>query len=249
VTALLLAAPLAEANTSIVIEGLIGSRGYLDLTLDTMRAFGATVETDGDTFHVDNSGYGGTAYEVEPDASAAVYPMLAAAMTGGRVAIEGLGLHSKQPDYAIIRCLEAMGCRVEASEDTTTITGPTDYLNPIDVDLSGSPDGALAVAVGCVRGSGPSRIRGLESLRYKESDRLLALATEINRVGGSATIEDSTLSIIPGSVRPTDVETYADHRVAMSFALLGLVAPGIRIQHPEVVNKTWPGFWEMLESL
>ena len=249
VTAALLPAPVAEIPIVVVAEELSGSRGYLGLTVDVMQAFGADVEASENEFAVETGGYRGVVYEIEPDASAAVYPMVAAAITGGRVVVEGLGQKSLQPDYGIASVLEEMGCQVERAVGSTTVIGSTDRLEPIDVDLSGSPDGALAVAVACLRASGSSRIRGLESLRYKESDRLSALATEINRTGGSAEIEGVSLLIQPGNISHVQFETYSDHRMAMSLALLGLVSDGVSIGDPNVVAKTWPGYWKMLDQL
>jgi 3-phosphoshikimate 1-carboxyvinyltransferase len=115
--------------------------------------------------------------------------------------------------------------------------------------LSGSPDGALAVAVACLFASGESRLRGLGSLRHKESDRLQAVATEIRRLGAGAVVDGDELVISPSSLTGARVETYDDHRIAMSFALVGLRVPGVEIENPTVVRKTWPGFWDMLHSL
>ena len=249
VTAALLPAPVAEIPIVVVAEELSGSRGYLGLTVDVMQAFGADVEASENEFAVETGGYRGVVYEIEPDASAAVYPMVAAAITGGRVVVEGLGQKSLQPDYGIASVLEEMGCQVERAVGSTTIIGSTDRLEPIDVDLSRSPDGALAVAVACLRASGSSRIRGLGSLRYKESDRLSALAKEINRTSGSAEIEGASLLIQPGNISHVQFETYSDHRMAMSLALLGLVSDGVSIGDPNVVAKTWPGYWKMLDQL
>lgn len=249
VTAALLPAALAGHDSVVVAEDLVGSQGYLDLTLEVMRSFGATVDANEDGYHVRSGGYRGTDYVVEPDASAAVYPMVAAAITGGQVVLDGLGQGSLQPDYWIAVVLEDMGCQVDRSVGSTTVVGPSDRLEPIDVDLAGSPDGALAVAVACLRASGTSRIRGLESLRFKESDRLSAMATEINRTGASAEVEGAALIIRPGEIGPVHFDTYSDHRMAMSLALLGLVVEGVSIRDPDVVAKTWPGFWEMLDQL
>jgi 3-phosphoshikimate 1-carboxyvinyltransferase len=141
-----------------------------------------------------------------------------------------------------------MGCAVDQTDDTTTIRADRPLL-PIDVDLSGSPDGSLAVAVACLFADGQSRLRGLGSLHFKESDRLAALATEIERLGAGAKVEGDVLTITPGQLRAATIETYDDHRIAMSFALVGLVEQGIEVSKPSVVNKTWPGFWDVLESL
>ncbi len=247
-TGLMMSAPLATAPLTITPTGVGGSGGYVDLTLQVMGDFMAKVERVGDGFRVEPTGYVGAEIDIEPDASAAVYPMVAAAITGGRVTIDGLGTRSLQPDLGVAGVLEMMGCAVDQTENTTTIRADRSLL-PIDVDLSGSPDGSLAVAVACLFADGQSRLRGLGSLRFKESDRLAALATEIERLGAGAVIDDDDLTITPGQLRAGQVETYDDHRIAMSFALVGLVEEGIEISSPSVVNKTWPGYWDLLESL
>jgi 3-phosphoshikimate 1-carboxyvinyltransferase len=175
--------------------------------------------------------------------------MVAAAITGGRVTIEGLGSESRQPDLEVARVLEEMGCVVTQTGDETTLEGTPDGLHPVDIDLSGSPDGSLAIAVAALFADGPSRLRGLGSLRHKESDRLAALSTEMTRLGADVAVDGDELHITPGILRPARVQTYGDHRVAMSFALAGLRVPGIEIADPDVVAKTWPSFWEMLTGI
>jgi 3-phosphoshikimate 1-carboxyvinyltransferase len=248
-TALLMAAPLAEAPLHIVPSGLEGSHRYLDVTLDTMRRFGARVDRTDRGYQGFTTGYTSIHLVVEPDASAAVYPMVAAAISGGRVTIDGLGSRSIQPDLGVAGVLAMMGCDVEQSETAITVDARGRRLQPIDVDLSGSPDGSLAVAVAALFAEGPSRLRGLGSLRYKESDRLSAMANEIARLGAGARVEGTELVITPAAMTPARIETYGDHRMAMSFALVGLGVPGIEIADPEVVAKTWPGYWDMLDGL
>jgi 3-phosphoshikimate 1-carboxyvinyltransferase len=137
---------------------------------------------------------------------------------------------------------------VRQTDCETTIEG-TGALTPVDVDLSGSPDGALAVAVACLFADGPSRLRGLGSLRFKESDRLAATADELVRLGAGARVEGDDLVIEPGSLRPARLDSHGDHRIAMSFALAGLRIPGVEIADAAVVAKTWPGYWEMLATI
>lgn len=248
-SALLLAAPLAESPLKVEPAGLGGSHRYLELTLAIMRAFGARPVTNGAGFRVDPTGYKSTAHTIEPDASAAVYPLAAAAVTGGRVTIQGLGSRSLQPDLEIAHVLKAMGCVVTQTASETTVEGGDAVLRPVDVDLAGSPDGALAIAVTCLFADGSSRLRGLGSLRFKESDRLAATADGLTRLGAGARIEGDDLIIEPGSVRAARIDTYGDHRIAMSFALAGLRISGVEIADPDVVAKTWPGFWAMLSSM
>jgi len=248
-TALLLVAPLALEPMTVIVDGLRGSAGYLELTLDVMSGFGAKVERIGQGFRVEPTGYLAAEFEIEPDASAAVYPLVAAAIRGGRVTVSGLDGSSHQPDIQVTGVLTAMGCRIAQGHAATTIEADDGPLDPIDVDLSGMPDGALAVAVACLFAKGESRLRGLASLRHKESDRLRALTDQLRNVGAEARVEGDSLVISPGRLHPARIDTYGDHRIAMAFSLAGLVQPGIEIDSPGVVDKTWPGFWEMLESL
>lgn len=248
-TGLLLAAPRAVAPLRVDPVGMEGSAGYVDMTIRMMQQFGADVSRDQNAIRVAPSGYRGTEIDIEPDASAAVYPMVAAAITGGKASIEGLGPGSLQPDLDIARLLGEMGCVVSSTSSGTTVDAQGVTLAPVDADLSGSPDGALAVAVACLFASGESRLRGLGSLRHKESDRLQAVATEIRRLGAGAVVDGDELVISPSSLTGARVETYDDHRIAMSFALVGLRVPGVEIENPTVVRKTWPGFWDMLHSL
>jgi 3-phosphoshikimate 1-carboxyvinyltransferase len=248
-SALLLAAPLAAGVLRIEPRGLSGSHRYLEITLATMTAFGARAVTDNAGFRVEPTGYEATTYAIEPDASAAVYPMAAAAVTGGRVTIEGLGSASLQPDLQVAHVLEAMGCGLTQTETETTVEGCAGALRPVDVDLAGSPDGALAVAVTCLFAGGISRLRGLGSLRFKESDRLVAIADGLARLGARTQVEGDVLIIEPGAMRNARIDTYGDHRIAMSFAIAGLRIPGVEIADAGVVAKTWPGYWEMLSGL
>lgn len=248
-SAVLMVAPLADDAVELTLGGPVVSRPYLDGTVEVMRAFGAEVMVEGDRFTVAATGYGKAHFHVEADASAAVYPAVAAAVTGGSVEIMGIPGDSTQPDLLVIEILERMGCQVTRTGETVGVTGPADGLQPIDADLSGAPDGAMALAVAALFAAGESRLSGLSTLRMKETDRLAALQTEIRRIGGEARIEGDTLEIAPGVLAGAAVETYDDHRMAMSMALVGLMVPGITIRHPEVVSKTWPGYFDMLAEL
>jgi 3-phosphoshikimate 1-carboxyvinyltransferase len=163
--------------------------------------------------------------------------------------IEGLGSESAQPDYRVAQVLAAMGCQLTATATRTTIESDRQPLRAVDIDMSDAPDGSLAIAIACLFTDGESRLRGLASLRHKESDRLQALAEQIENVGGRARVEGDDLIVTPGVLRPALVRTYSDHRIAMAFALVGLTQPGIEIQDPDVVAKTWPRFWDFLASL
>lgn len=248
-TAMMLGAPMTTEPTSLRVEGLEGSEGYLTITAKVMEAFGARVSPTITGFDIRNQGYTPADYVIEPDASAAVYPLVAAAITGGRVKIEGLSLKSSQPDVVVARKLERMGCSVEDHDGGLVIDATGQELKPIETNMAAAPDGALALAVACLYADGTSRIEGLQSLQFKESNRLQALTQELRRIGGEVTIEGESLVIVGGKPGSGTIDSHGDHRIAMSVALVGLTGEGVEIEHPEVVEKTWPGYWSMLEGL
>lgn len=250
-SALLMVAPMAERELVIRTRGRMVSGPYVQTTLEVMQAFGAEVVTEaGPAYRVNPGGYRPGHFEVEADASAAVYPMAAAAITGGVVALEGLFPGSTQADLAVIDVLVEMGCRVRWVGARLVVEGPGGgFLAGIDRDMSGMPDGAMGLSVACLFASGPSRLRGLGTLRLKETDRLAALCTELSRAGATAVVEGDDLIVRPGRLRPARFQTYDDHRMAMSFALVGLRQPGVEILDPGCVTKTWPGFFTVLRSL
>lgn len=248
-SALLMVAPMAEEPVVVNLGGPVVSRPYIDGTIDLMRIFGADVTVVDDRFEVAPGGYRKAHLDIEADASAAVYPAVAVAIAGGTVAIEGIPDDSRQPDLAILTVLTEMGCTVVHRDHTISVTSPSDGLRPCDHDFSSAPDGAMAVAVACLFASGPSRLRGLSTLRLKETDRLAALESELSKLGAGVTIDGDSMFIDPGAITGGVIETYDDHRMAMSFALAGLRVPGVEIANPETVAKTWPGFFEMLAGL
>lgn len=248
-TAVMLVAPVMREPCHLEVTGLRGSEGYLDMTAATMRRFGAEVERTVTGYEIENNGYRASDVVIEPDASAAVYPMGIAAVTAGRVTIEGLGADSVQPDIRMAEVLEAMGCRVERHASRVEISGPAGGLRAVDVDMSDAPDASLAVAAVALFADGVSRIRGLGSLRHKESDRLAAIEQEITRVGGVARVEDDTLSVEPGALHGAEINPHGDHRIAMAMAIVGTKVAGLSVADPHVVDKTWPGFWDLLGHL
>jgi 3-phosphoshikimate 1-carboxyvinyltransferase len=249
VTALLLVAPLARSRVEIAMTAPPVSRSYLDSTLEVMRAFGAEVDALDQGYVVEPTGYVATSYEIEADASAAAYLLVAAAITGGTVAVDGIPERSTQPDLGLVPVLEAMGCRVKRFSNRLELTGTKD-LRSVDVEMDRSPDAVLALAVACLFAQGTSRLRCVANLRLKESDRLGALVSEIERVGGDATVSDDTLTIEGGKpLRPALIDSHGDHRMAMAMALVGLRQPGIDIGDPEVVAKTWPNYFSVLDRL
>jgi len=246
---LMLTAPLLDTGLELHLTGNLVSRPYLRLTADVMRSFGATVDHDGDrTWTVPPSGYRPMTYRVEADASAASYFFAAAAVCGGRVVVEGLGRRSHQGDLAFLEVLETMGVQVQRGDADTSVVG-TGHLRGVNADLSDFSDTALTLAAVAVFASGPTRVRGIGFTRAKETDRVAAAVTELRRLGIDATEHEDGFDVRPGTPRAGRVRTYGDHRVAMSFALIGLRAPGVEICDPGCVAKTFPTFWDVLASL
>jgi 3-phosphoshikimate 1-carboxyvinyltransferase len=189
VSAVLLAAPYARNDVQLDLrDGILVSRPYVELTLQIMRVFGADVRWTGDdAIRVSRDHrYEGRRYAIEPDASSAVYPFCAAAVTSGQARVEGIPADSIQADFAILDILEQMGCKVVRGKDYVEVRGPLGRLIPVDVDMNDLPDAALAIAVVALFAGGTTRIRNVANLRIKESNRLLALETELRRLGANA---------------------------------------------------------------
>jgi len=249
ISALMLIGPCLRDGLVIDIRGDLVSKPYVDLTASIMAAFGASASNDDyRRLSVSGGGYRARDYTVEPDASSASYFFAAAAVTGGRVRVEGLGRHSAQGDLGLVDVLEAMGCAVERQDEYVEVRGPA-RLRGIDVDMGNMSDVAQTLAAIAPFADGSVRIRGIEHNRWKETDRVSAVATELARLGVPVVEHRDGWEIHPSFPKPGVVETYDDHRMAMSFAVTGLRAPGIRIANPSCVEKTFPDFFERFERL
>jgi 3-phosphoshikimate 1-carboxyvinyltransferase len=249
-SALAMVAPYAAGTMHILVEGELVSKPYIDLTADAMAAFGVTLHHDNYQKLWTSPGqrYRATEYPVEPDASAASYFFALAAVTGGSVTVERLPATSRQGDIAFVNVLEQMGCTIERSEHDVTVHGPSS-LSGIDVDMNAISDTVMSLAAIAPFASGPVTIRNVGHIRLKETDRLSATATELIRLGIRVDEQPDSLTIYPGIPLPATIQTYDDHRMAMSFAVTGVKADGIRIAEPECVAKTVPRFWEILNML
>jgi 3-phosphoshikimate 1-carboxyvinyltransferase len=245
-SALLMAAPCAISNTEIVVDGGLVSRPYIDITLSVMAAFGVRVQNDSyRSFAIDcPQVYSGRDYLIEPDASNASYFFAAAAISGGKVTVNNLGTSSIQGDVHFVDVLEQMGCKIDRFPDSITVTGPL-QLSAIDVDAKRIPDMAQTIAVVACFANGKSRISGLDNLRVKETDRISAMATELRKLGVSVKEGIDNLELNPPKhLTPAAIDTYDDHRMAMSFTVAGLRTGGIIINDPNCVRKTFPNFFE-----
>jgi 3-phosphoshikimate 1-carboxyvinyltransferase len=256
-SAVLMSAPYARNEVRVDLIDKQTSWPYVAMTMQLMDAFGITPE-----LHRDESGepkqivvpqgvYKTNEYAIEPDASNATYFLAAAAVRpGAKVTIEGLGKRSLQGDVGFADVLHQMGADLVFGKDFVTIIG-TDQLTGIDVDLESMPDTAQTLAVVALFARGETVIRGLRTLKVKETDRLIALSNELTKLGAHVEIEDDSVLTIdpPKSITPASIHTYDDHRMAMSFAVAGTRAPGVTICDIECVNKTYPTFFEDLKKL
>ncbi|MGR3318449.1 MAG: 3-phosphoshikimate 1-carboxyvinyltransferase [Candidatus Anammoxibacter sp.] len=249
ISAMLMAAPYAKSDVTINIVGDLVSRKYVDMTLTLMQYFGVCVENNSykKFFIKKNQQYTAKEYYVEADASSASYFLAAAAITGGNVRIEGLGHNSVQGDICFVDLLEKMGCKIKKGDDFIELHG--EKLKGIDVDMSNMPDVAQTLAAVAVFAEGKTRVRNVGNLRIKETDRIAAVVNELQRIGVKCTEHNDGFEIEPSIPHPAEIETYDDHRMAMSFALIGLVVNGIKIKNPDCVTKTFPGFFDELAKL
>ena len=240
---LLMAAPYADTDVEIAIEGPLVSRPYVDMTIEVMKQFGVSVTaSDKSTFQIAAAQqYTAQSYAIEPDASAASYFWAAAAITGGDVTVLGLSQQSLQGDVDFCRCLEQMGCSVTYHADRIQVQGAP--LKGIDVDMGDISDTAQTLATVALFAEGPTRIRGIAHNRVKETDRIGNLATQLRRLGATVAEFEDGLGIEPGPLRPAVIQTYDDHRMAMALSLSGLKQPGVQIENPGCTAKTYPDFF------
>jgi len=248
-SALLMIAPYAKEDVCIEIIGELRSTPYIQMTIDVMRQFGVEVCQEDQRYEVKaGQRYKPNVFEVEADASGASYFWAAAALTNGSVTVRGARLESVQGDIGFLDVLKTMGCRIEESGEGITVIGP-DRLKAFDSDMNDMPDLVPTLAVLGLFAKGTTHIRNVSHLQYKESDRLEALHEELQKAGGSITRSDDGLEIGWSTMRDARLDTHEDHRLAMSFALIGLKVPGIVIEGTECVSKSFPNFWEEFDKL
>ncbi len=254
-SALLLVAPLLPHGLQLEIDGELVSQPYIDVTLREMLRFGAAIERDGyRRFRVPHQPYQPAAVRVEGDASAASYHAALATIHGASVTFNNLGKTSAQGDYRFLEICELLGSKVDRHDKTTTITGPPGGRMrplPAEVNMENMPDTALTLIAIAPLVPGGVRITGLGTLRIKECDRISVPAQQLGKIGVATTEGPDYLQVaeLP-SVRnqsPVLIETHDDHRMAMSFAVLGTKLGNLQIQDPECVAKSYPGFWLDLE--
>jgi len=248
---LLMVAPYARNPVEIHLAMELNSKPYVDLTLGVMSDFGVEVERQGyERFDIQPAHYHSRLnYLIESDATAASYFFAAPAIMGGSVRVEGISQASKQGDIAFLQILQKMGCSVSEGKDYLEVIGPT-RLHGIDVDMRDISDTAQTLAAIAPFADAPTRIRGIGFIRAKESNRITDTCTELRRLGAKVEEHPDGMTIYPcADLQPADIHTYNDHRMAMAFALIGLRSSGIRIENPACVSKTFPDYFNVLETL
>jgi 3-phosphoshikimate 1-carboxyvinyltransferase len=251
-SALLMALPMTGAETPIEVEGDLISRPYVEITLNLMRRFGVEVARKGwSTFNVPAKNYSSPGeIRVEGDASSASYFLAAGAIGGGPVRVEGVGRGSIQGDIRFAEVLERMGASMTMGENWIEASAGRGKLKPIDADLNHIPDAAMTAAVAALFAQGPSTLRNIGSWRVKETDRIAAMATELRKLGAVAEEGADWLRVTPpAKLKPATIDTYDDHRMAMSFSLAALGGIQVRINDPQCVGKTFPEYFDALAGI
>ncbi len=254
-SALLMVGPCAGSDLEVGIEGKLVSRPYVDLTIQVMRSFGARVgQPAPDRFRVESGApYRNREFAVEADASSASYFFAAAAVTRGRMRVTGIAPDSRQGDLRLLDRLEEMGCRIRREPDgTLEVEGRP--LRGIDADLGDTPDVAPTLAAVALFASGPTTLRGIAHLRFKESDRIERTAACCRALGASCATTYDSLVVRPpaagqGALHGGDIDPAGDHRLAMAFAVAGLAVGGVRILDPDCVAKSFPDFFARLNGM
>ena len=250
-SALLMVAPYAQSEIEIALSTELNSKPYVDMTIAIMKDFGVEIDRKAYShFTIHPSRYSPlSTYQVESDASAASYFFAAPAIRGGTVRVENILRNSVQGDIAFLDVLSQMGCNITEGDDYIEVTG-TESLQGTDVDMCDIPDTAQTLAAIAPFASSPTRIRGIASARVKETDRISATCTELKRLGVQVEEHEDGMTIYPCEMfKRSNVETYNDHRMAMSFALIGLRFDGVTIENPSCVSKTFPNYFEVLDTL
>ena len=246
---LMMIAPRLPSGLEIVLSQEVVSRGYIEMTVGVMRAFGVNTDFSGNQIWVSPGEYQGTNFTVEPDASSASYPFGAVAISGGSVTIEGLSRNSLQGDVEFVDLLARMGCDVSESHEGLQLSRQKERpLRGIEVDMSQISDCVPTLAVVAMFAETPTQISGVGFIRTKESDRIGDLISELRKLGANISETHDGMVIAPASLHGASLETHHDHRLAMAFALIQREVDGVVINNPEVVSKSWPNYFDTLRS-
>ncbi|MDY3558944.1 3-phosphoshikimate 1-carboxyvinyltransferase [Gemmata sp. JC673] len=252
-SALMMAVPFARASsehpaTVVHLDGTVVSEPYIEMTVRMLESWAIRVDRVApNAYRIEPQRGHRERYDIEPDASAASYFWAAAAVLGGSVTVRGLNRASLQGDVRFVDVLGQMGCRIEESDGGITVHGGP--LRGVDVDMNDISDTVMTLGAVALFADGPTTVRNVAHIRHKETDRIAALAIELRKLGAEVEEREDGLTITPRPLKGCAIDTYNDHRMAMSLALVGLKVPGVVIRNPGCVAKTYPGFWEDLEVL
>ncbi len=248
---LLMASPLARKKTTFHVTDLI-SKPYVDLTLSMMHEFGAAINREGyKKIEIENQGRyiaPELGYNVEADASTASYFFAAALVTGSKITVSNICRDSLQGDIRLLDIFELMGAQIIDDDDGVTLIGPKEFTG-VDVDMNDITDVMMTLACVAPLAKTPTRIHNVGHARYKESDRIDAVVKGLSTLGIKVEEGNDWLIIHPGSPKFASIDTFEDHRIAMSFTVLGLATGQVEIQNPDCVKKTCPNFFELIEQL
>ncbi len=252
-SSILLSSPFAEKSITIRADTEIKSRPYIDVTIDIMKNFGVSIENTGfgQNFAIDNNQqYSSQEYHLEGDFSNASYFFAAIAILGGKIKIHGLKIDSAQGDKFFLKCLERMGCKtIQTQEYIELSRNPKERLQGISIDLGNYPDIVQSLSIVASFASTSSFISNISHLKYKEVDRINATATELRKIGVIVETTNDNLKIIPPSeFKSAQINTYDDHRMAMSFSILAFIIPDLIIENPSCVEKSFPTFYKYLNQ-
>jgi 3-phosphoshikimate 1-carboxyvinyltransferase len=249
ISSILLSSPYGRKDVEVSVKDKIASKPYIDITLDIMSSFGVKVQNKDYRKYKIKTGqrYKGRTYQIEGDASNASYFFAAAAITGGEIEVFNLPINSVQGDLKLVAVLEKMGCSIKRKKNSIVLKG--NPLKGIDIDMNEMPDVVPTLAIVACFAKGKTSISNVENLRIKESDRIRAVCNELTRIGGDVTERKDGLTINPRELNGAEIETYNDHRIAMSFAIAGLKVNGITIKNPNCVKKSFPDYWKIFNEL
>jgi 3-phosphoshikimate 1-carboxyvinyltransferase len=245
-SALLLIAPYFSKQFTLHVEAELISRPYVDMTLNCMQEWGVDVKSEGNAFSVSQR-YQKKRYAIEGDFSSSCYFFALAALTRSTISVENLNPYSLQPDRKFLKILKQMGNSVSDLEKGVCVEGK--QISALEIDMQECPDQVMTLAILAAFAKGVTKISGVRSLRVKETDRVLALRSNLNKMGIETEQTHDTLTIYGGAPHAAQIDSCNDHRIAMAFAIAGSYLPGITICEPQVVNKTFPAFWDLLGGL
>lgn len=246
-SAILMIAPLV-GNISIQVTGNQTSKPYIDMTIDIMKYFGVKILNENYRKYTISAGqkYSAKKYLVEGDLSSAGYFAAIAVLTKSTITLKNINPKTKQADIKFINILKEMGNKIIEGKNEFTVIGKV--VKPLKIDMGDCPDQIQTLAALAVFAKGITKISGIQSLRVKETNRIIALKNELKKMGIKVTSTKNSLTIYGGNPKPACIKTYGDHRMAMAFAIAGTTLSGMEISEPDVVNKTFPTFWQLLES-